>query len=140
MDIALVEDGDMSTCFEIVSKSFGHDAPFVDIYFPNHDTARGQLQGSKRLLAWKHASQDSVFLKAVTSVDGDMASKDHIVGLAVWTHMKTIPPQELEDVENVEEIWPDMKDRRFMAALWEDYVKPRSQAVRDSVGNGVYGE
>ncbi|KAI1348039.1 hypothetical protein F5Y01DRAFT_293341 [Xylaria sp. FL0043] len=25
-----------------------------------------------------------------------------------------------------------------MAALWKDYIKPRSQAVRDSGGNGVY--
>ncbi|KAI0509241.1 hypothetical protein F5B22DRAFT_367772 [Xylaria bambusicola] len=138
IDIALIEDGDMPACFKIVSETFGHDAPFVDIYFPNHDTSYGQVQGSSRLLAWKHASRDSVFLKAVTSVDGDRTSKDHIVGLAVWTHMKAIPPQKLEDAENVEEIWPDMNDRKFMTALWEDYVRPRSQAVRDSNGNGVY--
>lgn len=90
------------------------------------------------MLAWKKNSSDSVFLKAVTSIDDDMSMGD-ILGMAVWTHMKDIPPQKLEDAENVEEVWPDVDDRKFMTALWEDYVKPRSQAVRDSHGSGVFG-
>lgn len=139
-DVALVGTEDMATCFEVVSKSFGHDAPFMDIYFPNHDTPSGQLQGSNRLTAWRRSTENSVFLKAVTSIEGDPANKQRIMGFAIWTHMKDIPPQKLENAENVEEIWPDVNDRKFMAAMWEEYVKPRTQAVRDSHGKGVYGE
>ncbi|KAI1275437.1 hypothetical protein F5Y07DRAFT_370036 [Xylaria sp. FL0933] len=136
--VARVGDEDIPTCFKILSESFGHDAPFVDIYFPKHDTPAGQVQGSSRLMAWKNASQDSVFLKAVKPAGDGVGIRDQIVGLAVWTHMKDIPPQKLEDAEKVEEVWPDINDQKFMATLWEDYVKPRSQAVRDSGGNGVY--
>ncbi|KAI1750347.1 hypothetical protein F4782DRAFT_254063 [Xylaria castorea] len=138
LDVTLLGDEDIPTCFKILSESFGHDAPFVDAYFPNHDTLRGQVQGSNRLTTWKRTSDDSVFLKAVTSIDGDLAKSERIVGLAVWTHMKDIPPQKLEDAEIVEEIWPDMNDRKFMANLWENYVKPRTRAVKDSDGRGVY--
>lgn len=140
VDVALVSDDDIPTCFKIVSESFGHDAPFVDAYFPNHDTVSGQVQGSGRLAAWKRGSDDSVFLKAVTSIDGDPGNGGRIIGLAVWTVMKDVPPPKLEDAEDVEEVWPDMNDRQFIAGLWEDYVKPRSQAVKDSDGKGVYGK
>ncbi|KAI0548177.1 hypothetical protein F4679DRAFT_551531 [Xylaria curta] len=52
--------------------------------------------------------------------------------------MKDIPPQKLEDAEIVDEIWPDMNDRKFMSSLWEDYVKPRTRAVKESDGRGVF--
>jgi hypothetical protein len=76
-------------------------------------------------------------LKAVTYI-GD--GKEEIIGLAVWTHMKDAPPAKLEDAENVEEVWPNTDDREFMARLWRDYVKPRTQAVNDSCGKGVFGK
>ncbi|KAF2969441.1 hypothetical protein GQX73_g4104 [Xylaria multiplex] len=138
VDVALLDDIDIPTCFKILSESFGHNAPFVNIYFPNHDTPSGQLQGSNRLTAWKHTSQNSVFLKAITPPDVNVTTTENIIGLAIWTHMKDIPPQQLEDAENVEEVWPDVNDRRFMAALWGDYVKPRTHAVRESRGKGAY--
>ncbi|KAI0466535.1 hypothetical protein F4859DRAFT_497111 [Xylaria cf. heliscus] len=138
IDVSLLTDEDIPTCFKILSESFAHGAPFVDAYFPNHDTLSGQVQGSNRLIEWKHASEEAMFLKAVTSINGDLGKRERIIGLAVWTHMKDIPPQKLEDAENVEEIWPDKTDRKFMAGLWEDYVKPRTQAVKDSGGKGVY--
>ncbi|KAI1178409.1 hypothetical protein F4777DRAFT_537602 [Nemania sp. FL0916] len=136
--VSLIADEEIDSCFKILSKSFGHDAPFVDIYFPNHDTANGQIQGSNRLTAWKHASQDSTFLKAVTSVPGVPGDEQRIIGFAVWTHMKEIPPQKLEDAEDAEEVWPDPSDRKFMAGLWQDYVKSRTQAVTNSHGKGIY--
>lgn len=53
--------------------------------------------------------------------------------------MKDIPPQKLEDVKNLEEIWPDTNARKFMGGIWEDYLKPRTQAVNESPKRGVYG-
>lgn len=142
MNVALLQDEDIPTCFKIISDSFGHNAPFMDNYFPNHDTVSGQVQGSNRLAAWKHhAHGASFFLKAVTSIDDNGVKKELIIGMAVWTTMRDIPPQKLEEAEKkVEEIWPDLSDRRFTASLWEDYVKPRTQAVRASGGKGVLGK
>lgn len=137
VDVALVSDGEMPVCVEVVSKAFGHDAPFVDIYFPNHDTPSGQAQASKRLVAWKQGSEDSTFLKATTRADD--GSQEHIIGFAIWTFMKEAPPAEVSEAENVEEVWPDEDDREFMARLWREYVVPRTQAIKDSGGKGVYG-
>ena len=137
VDVALISDGEMPACAEVISKSFGHDAPFVDIYFPNHGTPSGQAQASKRLAAWKQSSESSTFLKAITRADE--GSQEHIIGLAVWTLMKEAPPPELSKVEDVEEVWPDEDDREFMTRLWREYVVPRTRAIRDSEGKGVYG-
>lgn len=137
VSVGLVEDEEMPTCFQVVSESFGHDAPFVDIYFPLHDTPSGQAQGSKRLAAWKHNSPRSSFLKTVVQTGHE--KQERIVGLAVWTHMKEAPPAELDKTENVEEVWPNEGDREFMTRLWRDYVVPRTRAIEDSGGKGVYG-
>ncbi|KAI0968149.1 hypothetical protein F4678DRAFT_443425 [Xylaria arbuscula] len=136
--VVLMNDEDVPTCFKILSDSFGHDAPLVAVYFPNHDTLAGQLQGSNRLAAWKRTAPDSKFLKAVATIEKDGASEERIVGFSIWTYMRDIPPQEIEEVENVDEVWPDATERRFMASLWKEYVKPRTQAVRDAQGKGVY--
>ncbi|KAI0832203.1 hypothetical protein F5Y06DRAFT_290463 [Hypoxylon sp. FL0890] len=136
VDVALLSDEDIPTCFQIFSKSFGHDAPFVDINFPGHDTPAGQAQGSRRFAKWKQTSENSTFLKAVTRAGpGD---QERIIGLAIWTLMKEAPPADLDKVEDVEEIWPDEGDREFMTRLWREYVIPRSKAINDSCGKGVY--
>ncbi|KAI1778783.1 hypothetical protein F4818DRAFT_402461 [Hypoxylon cercidicola] len=136
VDVALLSDEDIPTCFQVLSKSFGHDAPFVDIYFPGHDTPSGQAQGVKRLTAWKQTSKDSTFLKAVTRPG--QGHEEHIIGLAIWTYMKEAPPAELDKVEDVEEVWPDEKDREFMSRLWKDYVIPRTRVINESHNKGVY--
>ncbi|KAI2636962.1 acyl-CoA N-acyltransferase [Hypomontagnella submonticulosa] len=136
IDVTLLSDEDIPTCFQVLSKSFGHNAPFVDIYFPNHDTPSGQAQGSKRLTAWKQSPDGSIFLKAAKrSGDG---GQEQIVGLAIWTFMKEAPPAELEKAENVEEVWPDKDDREYMTRLWREYVIPRTQTINESDGKGVY--
>lgn len=137
VDAVLVSDEEMPTCVEVLSKSFGHDAPFIDIYFPNHDTPSGQAQASKRLVDWKRGSESSTFLKAIARADD--GSQEHIIGIAIWTFMKEAPPAELSEAENVEEVWPDEDDREFMTRLWREYVIPRTQTIKDSGGKGVYG-
>ncbi|KAI2472240.1 hypothetical protein F4781DRAFT_383912 [Annulohypoxylon bovei var. microspora] len=139
VNIAILSDEDIPTCFEVLSKSFAHNAPFVDIYFPNHDTPSGQVQGSERLAAWMRASENSTFLKAVipSTQDAHKPAHENIAGFAIWTFMKEAPPAELEEAENVE-IWPDEGDRKFMASLWKDYVIPRTQVINDAGGKGVY--
>lgn len=137
VDVALVSDGDIPTFVEVMSKAFGHDAPFVDIYFPNHDTPAGQAQLSKRFRAWKQSSEGSTFLKAVTRT-GE-GHREKLIGLAIWTLMKEAPPSELAKAENVEEVWPNADDREFMTRLWKEYVIPRTQSIKSSDGKGIYG-
>lgn len=137
VDVALASDEDMPACVEVMSKAFGHDAPFVDIYYPNHDTPVGQAQASKRLTTWKQSSESSTFLKAVARAED--GGQEEIIGLAIWTLMKDAPPPELAKAENVEEVWPDKDDREFMTRLWREYVIPRTQSIKDSGGKGVYG-
>ncbi|KAF2794483.1 hypothetical protein K505DRAFT_407495 [Melanomma pulvis-pyrius CBS 109.77] len=136
ISVTLLDDDDFPTSFQVLSKSFGHDAPLIDIYFPNHDTPSGQARGSARLAAWKQGSEDSTFLKAVLKSGQD--GQERIIGLAVWTYMKEPPPADIEKVENVEEVWPDVDDREYMARLWRDYVVPRTKSIEDSAGKGIF--
>lgn len=138
ISITLLSDEDFPVCAELLSKSFGHDAPFVDIYFPDHDTPSGQASVSRRLTAWKQSSSDSTFLKAVTK--SGQGEQEIIAGFGIWTLMKETPPAELEKEEDVNEVWPDKDDREYMTRLWSKYVIPRTQAVRQSAGKGVYGK
>lgn len=137
IDVVNLSEEDIPVCAQLVSKSFGHDAPFVDIYFPDHDTAAGQEALSNRLKLWKHSSPNSTFLKAVSkSSKGD----EELIGCGIWTLTKEAPPTEIEDVEDVEKVWPSSDDREFMARLWRQYVIPRTQVIMQSDGRGVYGE
>jgi hypothetical protein len=137
--VKLCSDADIPASFLVLSKSFAHDAPFVDIYYPQHDTSAGQTKGSARLLAWKRDAKDSFFLKAVTQSESD-SSREEIIGLAIWTHMKEPPPADFEKVERMDETWPDGSDREFMKALWREYVIPRSEAVEKAGSEGLFGE
>lgn len=128
----------MLETFRMISQSFGNDAPFVNAYFPAHNTPVGQTNGAERLLAWKQSSSQSTFLKAVSTQE----EKDTIIGMSVWTYMTEAPPQTLEDAEGEEGLrkyWPDEQGREWMEALWKEYVKPRTKAVTNSNGEGIYG-
>ncbi|KAI9700956.1 MAG: hypothetical protein M1820_006601 [Bogoriella megaspora] len=137
IDVTLCSDEDIPTCFQIISKSFAHNSPFVDISYPNHDTPSGQAKGSKRLLAWKKEEPTSYFLRATTrAID---SNDERIIGLAIWTYMKEPPPSDIAVLEDVEDVWPDENDREFMKRMWREFVVPRSQAVEQSGGKGVFG-
>jgi hypothetical protein len=136
ISISLLSDEEIPECARLLSKSFGHDAPFVDIYFPSHDTTSGQASLAKRLLAWKRTVPESAFLKATFESKGQA----FIVGFGIWTLMHTPPCAELDKVEDVGNVWPKEDDREFMSRLWSKYVIPRTQTVQESAGKGVYGK
>lgn len=137
LGVDLLSEEDVPTCFQILSNSFGHSAPLMDMLYPNHDTPPGQEQGSKRLAVWRQSAKNSVFLKAVGQTTQE---PDKIVGFAIWTHMQEPPPLDITQTENAEEVWPDTIDREYMTRLWRNYVIPRTQAIKNSNGKGVYGK
>ncbi|KAF1980525.1 hypothetical protein BU23DRAFT_10885 [Bimuria novae-zelandiae CBS 107.79] len=100
IQIAAIEDPDVSETFQLIPKSFGQDAPFMNAYYLNHETPEGLAQGAKRFLAWKQSSAQSTFLKAVSTLDGG----EKIIGMAIWTYMNKQPPQNLEEAEGKDEI------------------------------------
>ena len=120
VSISQVADEDISTCMRILSKSFKHNEPFIDAWFPNHWTPSGQVQGTKRLKELGRSSPDSSFLKAV--IPASEGNKEQIVGFAIWKHEKERMPSELDKTEDVEDVWPDKDDREYMTQLWRDYV------------------
>jgi len=142
-----VTDGDIPTCFEIFSQSFRHDAPFIDILYPDHDTPAGRALGTSRFLEWKHHVPDTTtFLKAVikpnpTSDGGQQAGGEIIVGMAVWGYLKDPPSADFRAREpNAAQIWTDEKDLEYTSQIWSYFIAPRSRLIRESGGKGVYGE
>lgn len=138
--VAPLEDPDIPETFRMMSLSFGNDAPFINAYFLAHSTPAGQASGAERLLAWKNSAPNSQFLKvAAASKDGG----ETIIGVGIWTLMTEKPPQTLEEAEGEEEVeryWPEEGDRDWMKVLWREYVKPRTKAVVEAEGRGLYGE
>jgi hypothetical protein len=130
--------------FKVISLAFGHQAPFVDIYFPEHDTDEGSAQGTQRLATWQESSNNSYFVHAVADPGSKEATiNDGILGFAIWTRMTELPPQELDEAEDVHNIWGRLQGGRekeeYMRQMWRSYVKPRTEAVKQSEGKGVYG-
>lgn len=134
-------DEDVPVVFDLISKSFGHDSAFLDLWYPQHDTPAGAKAGSKRFLAWKQkatATGKTVFLKAVRS-DGDR-SEEQIAGMAVWTHAKEVPSLNIDDLEDVKAVWPDEEDAELMRRMWPALIAARVDAMRKMGDTGVHGE
>ncbi|KAF2667561.1 hypothetical protein BT63DRAFT_456862 [Microthyrium microscopicum] len=134
--VALLEDDDVPTAFQVLSESFSHNAPLVNNLYPNHDTPAGRASGSERFLAWKLVGKDTTFLKAV--LDSDSGEPSKIIGIAIWAHLAKPLPSYLGDIENLEKHWPDGENREFVVQLWKNFVYPRNQAITESNGKGVY--
>lgn len=133
--------GALSSCFSVISSAFGHEAPFIDMFFPNHDTAEGARQGTARLRSWQESDDHAHFVKATSTLPN--APNGGTVGFAAWTLMTKIPPQSLDEASDVASIWGKLENPQaesdFARQIWSKYVLPRSAAVRDSNGKGVYG-
>ncbi|KAF2239993.1 acyl-CoA N-acyltransferase [Viridothelium virens] len=128
INIAACTEVDIPQCMEIISAAFQHNAPFVDIYFPNHDTT-GRAQALERLHNWFTSDPDAQFLKA--------EKNGRVLGFAVWTHTlssKNPSPNDLKDAEDVDAVWGRLgedgeKEKRFVEQVWYSYVQPRRAAV-----------
>ena len=128
---------DIPACMEVISVTFKHDKPLVDLLFPAHETANGRTQGTERLTKQLQTDEDASFIKAVQ----ESGEGEKIVGFAIWTHMVQPPPENISEVEDMEAVWPNKTDRAFMTEVWREYVGPRSEAVRQAEeGKGVWGK
>ena len=129
---------DLPSCFSLISTTFGHWAPFIDVFFPEHDTPAGAAQGTARLQTWQASDPNAHFIRA--SRPG--GPNGGVVGFAIWTFMSEEPPAELEQTEDVTAVWEQRggeAEVRFAKEIWRSYVRPRSEAVREAGGKGVFG-
>ena len=129
---------DIPLCMSVTSQTFGHDAAFVDYFFPNHDTPSGHASGTARLQKWFN-SGSSTFLTAEIP-DGP---NDGIVAIAIWTFMKEEEPLDLDQIEDVDKIWGSVggeREMKFMREMWTEYVRPRNGAIKEARRGGVWGK
>lgn len=128
--VEIATDDDIPEYFQVMSNCFGHDAPFVDICFPGHDTTDGLKAGTRRLLAWKQKAPELTFLKAVL--------EGKVMGIAVWTLMREATSPDISKYEDEQAVWPDEEDREYMKQLWSSYVVSRSNAIEQGGSMGIY--
>ncbi|KUJ14247.1 uncharacterized protein LY89DRAFT_708670 [Mollisia scopiformis] len=119
-------DADMTRTFAIMSEAFGHEHPYIDAAFPEHDTPAGRASGGNRMLAIKHADPNTTFLK-VTDIDTGL-----MIAQAKWNIYKNTIPPEL-DLDG--DFWENDEEKEYAQLLCREYLIPRRRAIKASGGN-----
>lgn len=122
-------DADMDRAFAVVSSAFGHEHPYIDAVFPDHDTEHGRKRGGERMLAIKNSDPNTTFIKVVDTLSGRM------IALAKWNVYKdgTVP----EEGELEGEFWEEREEKEYARYLFREFLVPRRRAIRESGGRLV---
>lgn len=125
---------DFPRAFEIWSIAFGRRQPFLNEFFPNHDTLNGRMEGARRLEAMA-ADLCTTMLKVV---DTDMSDEDHpaglIIGMAKWNIYKDRLPMPTDLMEGT--WWDDGKgDKVYAELIANAFFERRAKAISASGGN-----
>ncbi|KAL8722507.1 MAG: hypothetical protein Q9225_001023 [Loekoesia sp. 1 TL-2023] len=118
----------MPRTFAIVSSAFGHEYPYMDFVFPDHDTAHGRKIGGERLLAMKNNDPNTTFLKVTDTDTGEM------IAMAKWNIYHGVVP---EEPELDGDFWAESEDKEYAKHLFWGYLVPRREAIRKSGGHLV---
>lgn len=121
-------DTDMDRTFAIISSAFGHEHPYIDACFPNHDKEIGRKVGGERMLAMKRTDPNTTFIKVVDTQVGK------IIAMAKWNIYDGTLPEEV-DVDG--DYWQGQDDKEYAQYLFREYLVPRRRAIRESGGNLV---
>ena len=121
-------DADMHRAFAIVSESFGHEHPYIDACYPDHDQEHGRKLGGERMLAIKNADPNTTFIKVVDTQTGKM------IALGKWNVYEGTVPEEA-DLEG--DFWQSQDDKEYAQYLYREYLVPRREAIKKSGGNLV---
>ena len=121
-------DGDMDRGFAILSSAFGHEHPYIDACFPDHDQEIGRKRGGERLLAIKQSDPNTTFIKVTDMQTGKM------IALAKWNVYKGTVPKEAE-LEG--EFWQGPDQKEYAQYLFREFLVPRREAIKKSAGRLV---
>ena len=126
--LEICTDDDMERAFAIVSSAFGHDHPYIDAVFPDHDQEHGRKRGGERMLAIKKSDPNTTFIKVVDTSTGKM------IALAKWNvYDGTVP----EEVELEGDFWRGRDEKEYARYLFREFLVPRRKAIQDSRGRLV---
>ena len=127
-EVEICTDADMDRAFAIVSSSFGHEHPYIDACYPEHDTELGRKRGGERMLAIKNSDPNTTFIKVVDNSTGRM------IALSKWNvYNETVP----EEVDLDGDFWQSQDDKEYAQHLFREYLVPRRKAIKDSGGRLV---
>lgn len=122
-----------------MSCAFKHHAPFVDVFYPDHDTPEGQAAAARNVSAYWQSYRSHADL--IVAASGRPSGSDEIVGFALWTYMSSsmsLSPAELESTSFAK----SEDDALFARQLWRSYVVPRRTAVLEAGkirnGDGIW--
>lgn len=121
-------DADMHRSFAIISSAFGHEHPYIDACYPDHDQELGRMRGGERLLAIKQSDPNTTFIKVVDTQTGKM------IALGKWNvYDGTVP----EEAELDGDFWQSQEEKEYAQYLFREYLVPRRKAIKESGGNLV---
>jgi hypothetical protein len=121
-------DEDMFRAFELMSLAFGHEHPYIEYAFPEHDTPAGRKIGGQRLLAMKDSDPHTTCLKIVDTKSQQM------IAFGKWNAYRNMVPPE---VQLDGDFWKSNEEKEYAQHLFHEYLIPRRQAIIASEGNIV---
>ena len=111
-------DDDMDRVFAIISAAFGHEHPYIDACFPDHDKEKGRKIGGERMLAMKRADPNTTFIKVIDT-------QGKIIAIAKWNVYDGTVPEEI-DVDG--DYWQRQDDKEYAQHLFREYLVPKGGA------------
>lgn len=127
LELSPCQNADMSRVFELVSLSFGHQHPYIEAVFPEHDTPAGRKSGAERLLSAKLNDPVASFHKVVDTATGD------IIATARWNIYDNMVPEEVMTLPAA--YFQDIEAKEYAEYMFTEYLKPRRNAIRQSGGH-----
>lgn len=137
--LRLATSEDIPGIAKAMSRAFKHDAPFVDVFYPDHDTPEGQAAAARNIGAyWQGYKSNADLIVAIPEHSG---GSDEIMGFALWTYMSSsmnLSPAELDSTPFAK----SESDATFARQLWRSYIVPRRTAVLEASeirnGDGIW--
>ncbi|KAK4495501.1 hypothetical protein PRZ48_013833 [Zasmidium cellare] len=120
--LRLATTDDLDEIVHVMSRSFKHDAAFVDVFYPGHDTPEGHAKAVKQFASYWQGYESHADLVVATDGSGE------IVGFALWTYMSSsinLSPATLESTPFAE----TEDDAEFAKQVWKSFITPRRSAI-----------
>ncbi|KAF2163009.1 hypothetical protein M409DRAFT_57692 [Zasmidium cellare ATCC 36951] len=126
--LRLATNEDVDSIVHVMSRSFQHNAAFVDIFYPDHDTPSGHAQAIQTFQSYWQNYKSHADLVVATTTTKD---SEEIIGFALWTYMSSSinlspPTLAFSPFAKTED------DAEFAKQVWKSFVVPRRSAVLEA--------
>lgn len=132
--LRLATTSDLDNIVHVMSRSFQHNAAFVDIFYPDHDTPSGHTEAIKTFRSyWQNYKSHADLVVATTNKDSE-----EIFGFGLWTYMSSsinLSPPTLASTPFAK----TEDDAEFAKQVWKSFVVPRPRSREIPPGNRTLG-